>query len=68
MASSLPSRKIENWMVSPGLYSPTKVESEPALPILTPFTAVMISLSLSPAFSAAESFMMAEELYLPFEA
>ena len=41
-----------NWTVSPGLYSPVRLVSEPFVPILTPLTAVMISFSRMPAFSA----------------
>lgn len=48
--------------MSPGLYSPSRVVSEPEVPIVTPLTAVMMSLFLSPAFSAGEPETIAEEL------
>lgn len=59
---SLPSLRMASWTVSPGLYSPMRVVREPEVPILTPLTAVMMSLFLSPALSAGESLMMADEL------
>ena len=48
-----------SWMVSPTEYSATRLEREPASPILTLLTAVMMSPSLRPALSAAESLMTA---------
>lgn len=65
-ATSFPSRMTVNWTVSPGLYSPIKLDNEPAAPTLTPLTAVTISLSLRPALLAGLSLTMAEydeELY-----
>lgn len=62
MANSLLSRRIVSWIVSFGLYSPIRVVSEPEVPIFVPFTAVMMSLSLRPAFEAGELGEMAEVL------
>ena len=60
MFSVLLLRTIVSSTVSPTEYSPIRLESEPATPILTPLTAVMISFSLSPALSPALSGIMAE--------
>lgn len=57
---SLPSRRILNWTVSPGAYSPIMEAMEPALPTLTPLISRTISLSLSPALSAGLFLAMAE--------
>lgn len=46
--------------MSPGLYSPMRLETEPAAPILTPLIERMISLSLRPALSAGPPEMTEE--------
>lgn len=45
--------------MSPGTYSPMRVETEPASPTETPLILVMISLSLRPALSPGSSLMIA---------
>lgn len=61
---SLPSRRIVSWIVSPGMYSPTRLETEPFLPTGTPLIFVIMSPSSSPARSPGPSLIieLADEL------
>ena len=48
------------WIVSPGAYSPMRLETVPALPTVTPLTFVIMSPSLRPAWSPGPPVTMEE--------